>query len=219
MAKLVTIHNPWLRINWKNTIASCDIGSSWIKKHAGQLQLSTLPEPFTGNPNSKVYCLNLNPGAKDAFFESFPANKKKLLGSTQRTLNHTMPDNMWFSLYEHEGYCWWRRITKEIRTTLGRNPNMFVIEYFPYHSVKSISFPKKLPSYAYSDQLIQNAMNEGKYILILRHKKEWFDRIHGLRIYNKLFYIINPQNPYITASNIRYIHGTSSGVSGLLKSF
>ena len=116
---------------------------------------------------------------------------------------------MWFSpLFQSTaGYTWWQQKTKWLRGWLQKNknrqdPRMFVIEYFPYHTPKGMKFPAALPSYAYSDQLIRQAMAADKYIIIMRHWNEWLKRIPWLATYGKLARLKNPQNPCLTANNI-----------------
>ena len=202
------MNNPWLNISWDNRLADVDKNYQVSLKLSAEIQLDTLPEPFTGDVESNVYCLNLNPGGKDEFFESIDENKAKLLDYTQETLSHKINCNMWFELVDHNGYCWWRKVTSELRGILKRDPHMFVIEYFPYHSRQSFTFPQDLPSYEYSDELIHDAMKNGKFILIMRHKKEWIERIEKqigqgvLQNYDKLFYLSNPRNPIISQTNI-----------------
>lgn len=220
-----TVSNPWLGISWSDPVASIDKVDLAKLPFIGKLQLNTLPEPFTGDPNSQVYCLNLNPGGKDELFESVPAFKSSYFDITQKNLCHELNEYMWFLLTEHAGYCWWRRITNQLRNDLGRNPRMFVVEYFPYHSEGKLDFPDWLPSYEYSDELIRQAMEEGKYILIMRYKEKWEERLKRIvgepffNNYENLFYMNTPRTPWFTYGNISYKDGTKTKVDELLKQF
>lgn len=190
--------NPWLNISWGNSIA--DIDKEYLAKLScfKKIQTNTLPEPYTGDVTSNVYCLNLNPGSACVCDNSEPQLKKDFEEYTQKTLRHEIDENMWFLLKGTAGYDWWQQMTKD----LCENPRMFVIEYFPYHTVKGTYFPRKLPSYEYSNQLIRQAMAENKYIVIMRHRKEWLQRISGLEKYKRLVCLNNPQNPCLTKKNI-----------------
>lgn len=204
------ILNPWLNIGWNlDRIASIDNSylASW--PNSKYIQTTTLPEPYTGDVNSGVYCLNLNPGDACICDSSDPGLKKDFDNYTQQTLRHSIKDNMWLlPLFQGTaGYTRWQLITNWLRGWLQKNknrqdPRMFVIEYFPYHTVKGMKFPTNLPSYAYSDQLIRQAMENGKYIIVMRHWNEWLKRIPGLATYGKLARSKNPRKPCLTANNI-----------------
>lgn len=194
------IENPWLNISWENRIAEID--EEYLAKFScfKKIQTNTLPEPYTGDVRSNVYCLNLNPGDACVCDDSEPQIKKDFEEYTQNTLRHELAGNMWSQLEEDtDGKKWWQQNTKE----LCENPRMFVIEYFPYHTVKGTYFPRKLPSYEYSNQLIRQAMAENKYIVIMRHRKEWLQRISGLEEYERLAYLNNPRRPYLTKNNFK----------------
>ena len=197
------VENPWLNISWENSIA--DIDMEYLAKLScfKKIQKNTLPEPYTGDVNSNVYCLNLNPGDACVCDDSEPQLKEKFTKYTLQTLRHEIDENMWFLLKGTAGYDWWRQKTEKLREyKKGQNPRMFVIEYFPYHTVKGANFPRKLPSYEYSNQLIRQAMAENKYIVIMIHRKEWLQRISGLEKYERLVCLNSLQNPCLTKKNI-----------------
>lgn len=198
------IENPWLNISWGNSIA--DIDKEYLAKLScsKKIQENTLPEPYTGDVRSNVYCLNLNPGDACVCYDSEPQLKEKFTEYTLQTLRHDIDENMWFLLEGTAGQKWWQQKTKKLREDKeGKNPRMFVIEYFPYHSVKGFRFPRELPSYEYSNHLIRQAMDEKKYIVIMRHRKEWLQRISGLEEYERLVYLNSPQNPCLTENNFK----------------
>lgn len=197
------IENPWLNISWGDSIA--DIDKEYLAKFScfEKIQRNTLPEPYTGDVRSNVYCLNLNPGSACVCNDSEPQLKEDFTKYTLQTLRHEIDENMWFLLEKTAGYDWWQQMTKELREyKKGQNPRMFVIEYFPYHTVKGAYFPRKLPSYEYSNELIRQAMKKKKYIVIMRHRKEWLQRISGLEKYEQLVCLNSPQNPCLTKKNI-----------------
>lgn len=204
---MVVQSNPWLNVDWNNTLADNDKSFPLLLKKGFLFQQDTLPEPYNGNVKSKVYCLGMNPGEKDFLFEMSKSNRDLLLKYSQKNLSHKIKDNMWFHLYEHNGYCWWRKITSELRKELRRNPQMFIIEYFPYHSKNGFKFPTNLPSYSYSNWLIEKAIKDHKYILILRHKTQWFNRIKRLESYERLFYIDPRKSRYLVISKSNILKG------------
>ena len=82
-----------------------------------------------------------------------------------------------FPLRPHAGDVWQREAWKSLRDSLGRDPRVFIIEYFPYHSTSGFSFPKEneLPSNVYRNYLIREAMKSEKLIIIMRQAKKWYD--------------------------------------------
>ena len=108
------MQNPWTKISWNNTVADCDrrIISPVYCAEMG-IDISNLPEPYTGNINSNVVCLNLNPGIGkcDACFR-YDMNFLKL---TRDTLCHRIDHSMWLDYIRckhgglHEGCEWWQK--------------------------------------------------------------------------------------------------------------
>lgn len=93
-----------------------------------------------------------------------------------------------FPIRPHAGAVWQREAWGKLRNSLGRDPKVFIIEYFPYHSTSGFTFPKDLPSYAYRNDLIRQAMNAGKLIVIMRQAKKWYNIKDGNLGYNLLNY-------------------------------
>lgn len=53
--------NPWLNISLSDTVADCDksVINSLTTAVKSKIVLDTLPEPYHGDPEAKVYLLNL----------------------------------------------------------------------------------------------------------------------------------------------------------------
>ncbi|QFQ12423.1 hypothetical protein C7Y71_004995 [Pseudoprevotella muciniphila] len=171
--------NPWTKITWNNTIADCDKNTitTFTQNNPNILDTSDLPEPYSGSfINSDVICLNLNPGGT---VNATDFKQSQYLQLRQETLLHKTDDFMWFKDIKdingnlHAGCIWWRERTKELCTELNtQNLNIFVLEYFPYHSKQSFNYPE-LPSDAYRDYLLFQALIQGKLLVIMRGKRYW----------------------------------------------
>ena len=203
------MNNPWTNISWQNTVADCDKNIIYPAYCAEKgIDISILPEPFSGNINSHVVCLNQNPGIGkcDACFRF----DKMFLKETQKTLNQdlkapkTPNQYMWFVDIRckngglHDGCEWWKKRTKDLVNAIPIPLNMFVIEFFPYHSQHSFSFPA-LPSDEYRNDLLDDALRKEKLIVIMRGKGIWtsiIDRNIGERLKNhpNLIVLSNPRN-------------------------
>lgn len=210
------ITNPWLSITPEN-IAACDKlffdsnGSLYdyeelinSGKRKVELTFSCLPDPFCGNPNSKVYCLNKNPGKPDPCFDNDVAYRD----ATIKNLQLEQDSCFWAENIRnkcgklHAGIDWLAMRTKQLKTILGRHPNIFFVEFFPYHSTYGFDFPGCLPSYEFSNNLIMQAMEEGKTIIIMREKNKWLKRIASLASYPNLYVLKYAQGGYLTKNNI-----------------
>ena len=210
--------NPWKDIVKGENIAKCDL-DYFVSKYGSlnqyeshvkskypkaELTFEWLPEPFSGNPDSKVYCLNKNPGKPDPCFNEEVA----FINATILNLQLKSDSCFWAENIknrcgkQHGGVDWLLRRTKELEKILGKHPEIFFVEYFPYHSTKGFTFPKDLPSYDFSNALIEQAMEEEKLIIIMREKKGWLDRIKNLKNYPNLYWLRYAQGGYLTLNNI-----------------
>lgn len=90
----------------------------------------------------------------------------------------------------------------QLKKILGQHPDIFFVEYFPYHSSNGFKYPSYLPSYDFTDALIKKAMKEGKLIVIMREKNGWLKRIKGLRDYHNLCCLKSARGGFLTPNNI-----------------
>lgn len=202
------ISNPWVDIAWEQPYAKCDKDIILSPLYIDKLQIDgTLPEPFTGNIKSNVVFLNGNPGNMDTNCE----DQEVFLNETKDTLCHSTDHFMWFSdklrKTKHSGCGWWKDMTKELRMALGNEmPQLFVLEFFPYHSAKMFNFPA-LPSDAYRNYLLRKAIDDKKLIVIMRAETRWYSIIEDdlgkrLKNYKNKIVLRNPQRVYLTKNNM-----------------
>ncbi len=216
------VNNPWKEItNGKAKVAICDIpffekyGSAELytkkindKDKEIELTFGCMPEPFCGNPDSKVYCLNKNPGKPDFCFKDDEA----FIKATIKNLQLKSGTCFWAEDIRnkcgklHDGVEWMHKRTKSLKDFLNDYQDIFFIEYFPYHSTKGFTFPKDIPSYSFSDELIKRAIEENKLIIIMREKTNWIKRlkksIPDIEQYKNLYKLKCPQGGYLTKDNI-----------------
>lgn len=207
--------NPWKNISFKKTIADCDANfiNSLSAKTKSRLELRTLPEPYHGNPDANVYVLNGNPRAseEDLNFVGNAIYEKEV----QDELAHENTEFLWLRTPEtivdrngnpYPGYKYWKDRTKELRIGEG-TPNLFCVELFPYHTLNVKDFGaikdlQNLPSNQYTDSLILKAIETGKYIVLMRCARLWFERIPELKSYDKLATLNSVQNVCLSKNNI-----------------
>jgi len=213
---LIIPQNPW-RLLTVDNIAECD--QPFFDKYGGvtnyqnvinsqkqhpALDFSCLPDPFCGDPESQVYCLNKNPGKPDKCFIGDASFEK----ATKENLELKQTTCFWAENVKnecgkvHDGIEWLEKRTRELYNILGRHPNIFFVEYFPYHSSSGFDFPCNLPSYAFTDELVAQAMENEKIIIIMREKRNWLKRIPGLENYKNLYTLKYAQSGYLTLNNV-----------------
>lgn len=213
--------NPWLNITPQQSrkVAKCDEYAvrQFEKKYPNELVLDLWPEPYTGNPQAAVYLLNGNPGF-DPQFDPLFTQDKLYSEIIQHNLQHDFTSSLKSFTYFndiqrdgiiHAGCDWWSLRTKKLKEALGgKDPNLFNVEFCPYHSKNLTKIPKKidwLPSYEYTNQLIKDAIKEEKLIVVMRMKSLWLKRIPELRSYPNVLQLSNPRCTYITPNNIDFL--------------
>lgn len=199
--------NPWINVTVETPYAECDKEIIFNKKYKDIVQVeNTFPEPYSGNIKSNVVCLNGNPGMRDDQF----INRELFYSEMKDTLNHSSKDFLWLSdkikSTKHLGIGWWEGMTKSLQREVGFKPQLFVLEYFPYHSRKMFNFPQ-LPSDMYRNRLLIDAMDSGELIIIMRAKSRWESiKENGLgellKKYPRKIVLHNPQRVFLSKNNM-----------------
>ena len=206
-----TINNPWKNISIHDTIAECDkpVINALPADVKDKIEFRTLPEPYHGNPEASVYLLNGNPmaGDNDLLFINLPIYEKEI----QDELLHVNTDFLWLRDKEtivangihYPGYYYWKKYTKQLRA-IKKNPSLFCIEAFPYHTKHSSEFSSvcSLPSDEYTNTMIQDAIQKNKYIVLMRCAKYWQKRVPALSGYNRLLTLNTNRQIYLTHNNL-----------------
>ncbi len=170
------------------------------------VDLRYIPEPFIGNINAPIYFLLANPG-RTAENEEHELNNlgDNFTNAAETNLTHELLDEFPFFYlnpnFKHtEGYRWWNKCLNPIITFLDIDvrefaSNFFAVEIYGYHSrqfnSRFIHNNLWLESIDYTIQLIQNAMNENKLILISRSVRNWFNLVDGLNNYQNCHFVAN----------------------------
>lgn len=207
--------NPWWKLGDKAPfvlgIDRSDIEryNTSVRTPDAKVLTESIPEPFIGNPDSaRVVLLSLNPGHSedDQKWHSNPEFQKAMLNNLRHKpqIYPFYPLNPAFAA--SGAGRWWRPRTRELQEASGLDPRTFserllVIEWFPYHSMKSALRTKRIcESQKYSFELAKEMkeMLDKKLVVRMRSRKHWaevdprFGKIPSLK---------NPQCGYISRGN------------------
>jgi len=174
------------------------------------------PSHYTGNIlKAKVILLATNPGynqnEESTLYQNSIFHKEvhdHLIFQNNRMLS-TDVERKNQSIYWHD------KLKSLIKETSFEIVSKYVakIQFFPYHSIKYRSIPKKhfsknnipyLKSQLFGFDLVKDAVKKGKLIVLLRSKKEWFKAIKELEQHQNegmLIEIKNKRQPYLTPNN------------------
>ena len=206
------MENPWINLRMVNNefIAECDKNHMYDFRYRlrgdYRLRLEGYPGPYTGDPfNSVLYILALNPGHCEGEEIIYRQHEELFLNNLTHT-NVQWPFITFFpELRNTPGGIWWTEKLKQIifDTSLETvSKYIFNAEYFPYHSKKYKNINKILPSQRYTFFLVKNAIQNNKYILIMRSEETWYNVVPELRNYSKKVVLNNIRRPWITSGNM-----------------
>lgn len=187
------------------------------------IQTQIFPEPFIGNPDCRVYILNLNPGYSKN--DDHEHKKQRFVNAIKDNLNHQSTAYPFYFLHPEfanaPGSKWWVGRSRWLINEIGQQSlanRWFCVELFPYHSQKYKRIPKSIspnglvPSSNYSVHLVRQAMLANKAIVVMRAFGSWCNQIPELNSYRNLYRINNPRNPTFSPNNI-------NGYKALLREF
>ena len=220
---MASIENYWASIsNEKPFVAPSDF--KFISKFNSldileqfKLRLDVVPEPYIGDPRAPVYLLNLNPGFNEADVEWH--GKSEISRILKNNLLHSNIEYPFYPLNPKLGNApvsgWWLQKLKRLIVSTSQEKvsrGVFCVEYHGYHSQKYKAIPKRileghLPTQQYAAYIVRKAIEEDKYIVLMRSRKEWYSLVPELESYNNFYKIKNPQNPQISVNNLeKYEH-------------
>lgn len=203
-------NNPWLDLPSEPPyIATVDTDVLLkVGKRADGLRFDVLPDPYLGDMNqAEIVVLPLNPGFEDA---DLLVNMQRDEYVTQNRLSLKLKSSPPFYFLNPElmysgGYRWWMRIFKPLlqqgisANTLAHK--MMCIQYLGYHSTTYLHLNTTLPSQLYSFDLVRQAIQLKKIIVMMRSEKLWLEAVPELKNYPYIK-IKNPRNPVLSPANL-----------------
>lgn len=203
-------NNPWVDLPSEPPyIAAVDTHALLkVGKRADGLRFDVLPDPYLGDMNqAEIVVLPLNPGFEDA---DLLINMQREEYVTQNLANLVHQSSPPFYFLNQElmysgGYRWWMRIFKPLLQqgisvdTLAHK--MMCIQYLGYHSTTYLHLNTTLPSQLYSFDLVRQAIQLKKTIVMMRSEKLWLEAVPELANYPYIK-IRNPRNPVFSPVNL-----------------
>lgn len=191
-----------------------------IRNEIYRLQTSIVPQAFIGSPSSDIYVLACNPGFCSEDINSHDstntnrgidltnlkrANLKHEIGNEEYPFYPLRPDLSCTSTSK-----WWNQRLGSLIDDIGPRElatRLFCVEYVGYHSTKFGGRIKRgsdgrLATTDYAGYLVTKAIAQGKEIVLMRSRKEWFSLVPSLDGYKRLHTTNSVQNPTITPRNL-----------------
>ena len=166
--------------------------------------LNSLPIPYIGNPKSKVYILQLNPGHDELDLDV--QSTEPYIKLWKQNINHS--GGFYYidkSIMDCPGYKYWLPRLRYLIRDCGYDNvynNLFLIQYIGYHSISFNDSIGRLESQNYAKHLIELAMQEDKIIIAMRSINKWIKLVPNLDTYKNLFKCTNPRNPHINPKQL-----------------
>ena len=221
MKLFLIMENPWLQIIDdfdKGTFILPDdksVVEDFNKSVSDKYKIHTdiFPAPFMGYVDAPIVLLALNPGFNNNEFEK--GYYRRYAHFWKNELQHkSSVDNLRLFCLEKE-YCessdyWLKKLSPLIAISSKEEVanSIFVIQFFPYHSMKYRDFPvriskQKLKSQLYNFYLVGKAIERGAIIVILRSRKKWINAVPELANYEKCFSTSSYLNPILSENNLK----------------
>jgi hypothetical protein len=209
------MQNPWHDLIFRNGEYLLDIDREQIYKYNAprdaehKIVLSSVPEPFIGDPSSaQVVLLLLNPGHDDTDLRSHLRQDFK--DALFKNLHHESQAYPFYPLtptFRDTGSArWWRRRLGGLIVASGLDEKtiaqrLLAIEWFPYHSrYSSLPQSKVCESQEYSFHLAKKMVRSGSLVVGMRSKRNWLgvDR----NCFAELPFLTYPRIGYVSRGNM-----------------
>jgi len=169
-----------------------------------RIQTELFPEPFVGNINAPVVLLALNPG----FSDDDKAYYLKSEAVCRANLRHELEDCPFYPLNKqfkkHSGPQWWRAKLRWFIDRAGEESvanNLYCVECFPYHSKRFGAEKLSVPSQQYSFYLVNQAIERGDLVVIMRGANAWLNAVPALKAYENRCKLQNVQRSWLSPGN------------------
>lgn len=172
-----------------------------LPKH--RLELSLFPQPFVGNRLAPLVVLGRNPDLVGGHGSGpYAEALRRNLIETDATASHLalLPE-----FADGPNARWWRRSFKSVLAVTGASPGelaprVLSVEFHGYHSEQWKLFPT-LPSQHYGFWLVQQAVERGATVVLMRGVRDWKVAVPTLSGYPRLVTSSSWQSNSISPTN------------------
>lgn len=196
------IKNPWvnLPINTNCHVLNEDLPyiqsyNALRPKPEHRIKTDRMPEPRLGPIDAPIIILQSNP----SYDESAPTSDQV------KSAHNSLIDEYSPHLCVSKNDKWWNSRYRSMIQQFDPNKianSICSIEYFPYKSKKFAHSHIRLPSQAYTFELVRYALKRSAMIIITRGYKTWVGAIPELLENKNVIETNNQQCAYITERNL-----------------
>ena len=168
------------------------------------IRLGMMPEPYLGNPLAPVVVLGLNPGFNPNATRHETEEFYQLSRNNLRHEGGAYPFYLLTPSLDVPGRGWWEQRLGRLIEAKGQKrvaAGLLCVEYFPYHSTKFAHGKVRVPSQAYSFELVRAAMARRAVIVVMRAKRYWYEEMPELGTYSRAYGLNSAQNVTISPKN------------------
>ena len=170
------------------------------------LQLDLLPQPWTGSIHTaEVLMLALNPGFSE--IDRVELKDHDYAEQWRHALTFRTRTPFYFldpAFQSTGGFRWWHRRLRELIEVVGLEAvarKVMCVEHFPYKSISYRPLGATLPSQQFSLELVRDAMQRRKQLVVMRSERVWLESLPELRDYPYIR-LSNHQNPYLSRAQM-----------------
>ena len=204
----MTSQNPWQNLKPLYVLPE-DFAAIAFHRNYSNLRLDTLPEQVIGGlDKAEVIFLLLNPGFDEKDITVNLTLPHFIEANRHNSIDPFSSPFYYFGgdLEKTSGYGWWRRVLNPLIesgvTEAMLRDKIMAIEYFPYHSKTYEDLPV-VPSQKMAFDLVREAIDRNKTIVIMRGKSYWCAdvAVPELVTYKHVIVHPNPRNVAISPKN------------------
>lgn len=180
-----------------------------------RIELDALPEPFFGSFEAPVVILLQNPGLSPRDLRhhkrpDFSAALRSNLIARQR-LDH-------FHLLDAThgpGHDWWHRCCRELILEVGLDQlasKLLTLDFSPYHSKRFGHAHLRLPSQAFTFDLLRRAIQRRAWVVRARGYKAWVGAVPELASYTRVLKTNSPRSVALSPGNLEHYQALVTAV-------